>query len=1206
MLRLYTFGGLRIEQSGEYVRLPTRKADELLAYLITFAGRPHPRSTLLGVLWPDLPEDKARRRLSDALWRIRHVLGDHVVGTEEEIALNDALPYWADVAQFRAVVAQPRHTQPELTALQEALSLYTGPYLEGMYDDWVLLERERLRGLYVDALDYVVQQQKRNGDYHAALRTARRLVAVEPLHEVAHRELMRLYHLLGRDAEAVEQYRQCRDLLREALDVDPAPETEMLYQVLRRRGAPSASTAEAHLPAPARSSLPDLDTPPLVGREVERAALLGHLEAAARGRGELLLLEGEPGIGKSRLVDELVAGAHWRNIEVIQAQGAMDAALAFASFSAALAQALTPLRLRQLHRLLPHADLQMVAPLLPGLEGSGEATGMLQDLPPPEAHEQIQNALTSVILGLSRIVPCLWVIEDLPTIDAETLALLPRLYPRLVEARILLVLTGRCAELRERTAVWETLQALDRRRAFPRIGLSRLEKTDLRALLSRLLGADTPELTDRLMHESGGVPLYAVELFKIWRDKGYLSPTESGRWRWQGDPAETPSTRLGEEIIGHRLKHLSTEAQAVLQIAAAIGTEVEFNLLTDVCTTTSASPGPRQAERYLQASNELLHLGFLTETETGYRFSHEQVRRIVYDRLTAGERRRIHHRIALALENRQPRAHRTLARHFTEAGLRAPALHYLRRAAQEAETLFAHRTALSCHDALLSLLDHPRDRAARYDALRDRAKVLGWIGEREAQGRDLAEMLRLAEALADDARLADALHQRSEWHRLQGRYDAADEDAQAALEIYRALGDDHARADLLSQLGRNVIYTGDYARASTYFQEALTLYEELQDLDGQIGCLIGLAHVAEFEGDFERNLSYCQRSLALAQAAGDPRRTSHAFFAVGVTYHDLGDMEAARTHFQEALDLAEATGDRRRQGVSHLYLGVVAAEQDASAEAKRHLETARTLLDEVRDISWEGYACAALGRLALLQDDPVTAKAHLALAHRRCLELGERSYAVIHLSYLALAKLALGQKRCAWQDNLDAMEALEEIGPSGVEHPQRIYYNHARVAEATRHWAGARAALTQAAQIVKMRASRLGDETLRASYRKGLRVNRAIAEAVAKQPPPGRLRVRLARAEVPAHRRPEPDEMVTVIWTVDAGKADAAVREQGGKVALRRHRILRLLDEAEAANALPTVADLAGALDVSTRTLRADLAVLRAEGHPIQTRGHRA
>ena len=1212
MLRLYTFGGLRIERDGEPLHLPTQKARDLLGYLIVFRDRPHPRTALVGVLWPDLPEDKARRRLSDTLWRLRHVLGDYVQADERYVWLNEARPCRLDVAQFEAALSQ-EPARPAIAPLEAALALYHGPFLDGRYHDWALLERERLRGLYLEGLGRLLQHHKQVGAYAKALNVAQRLITVEPLHEAAHRELMRIYHLLGRDAEAIAQYHHFREILQEELSVAPAPETEVLYQVLSRRpAAPANHEAEIHLPASARSPTPKLDELPLVGREAERAALLDHLEAAASGHGGIVLLEGEPGIGKSRLARELVAGARWRNIEAIVARRPEEAPCSYGLFRASLAPMLTPLRTRQLARLIAPDHLRAVAPLFPLLAHVLTDLPPPAELPPPQAHERVHEALVALALSLARIMPCLWIWEDLQDADAESLALLPRLAPRLRERRGLILLTGRSAELRAAPKVWRTLQTLDRAGPLPRHTLSRLDREAIGALMEHLLGEaaedDNAALAEHLMRESGGVPLYLVETLKAWRDQALLRPDAGeqrppdGAWHWSGDaPAALPPS-LGEAIIGHRLAQLSSGAEQVLATAAVIGNDVDFDLLARVCAFPAPGAQRTAADPYLLTTNELLRLGFLEETDVGYRFSHAKVRQAAYGRLSRCERRRRHRKVAQALADLTPDQFERIAYHFEAAGQRDAARHYLSLAIEEARDLFAHRSALACYDRLLDLLTDPQ---ARYDALRDRAEVLGWIGDRAAQGRDIEEMLRLARALSDDVRVAGALHCRSEWHRLQGRYEAANADARAALEIYRRLGDDHARADLLSQLGRNVIYTGDDAQAAIYFRAALTLYEAMDDPDGQIGCLIGLAHVAEFEGDYMRNLSYCQRALALAESASAPRRTSHAYFAVGVTYYDLGDMDAAQTHFRAALRLAETMADRRRQGVSYFYLGMIALERGAFTTAQEHLDAAQERLREVHDISWAGSVRAALGRLALRQDDPATAKRHLEIAYRRCQTLGEESYAVVHLSYLARAELALEHRSRAWEQSLEAVADVE-AGHLEVEHPQRITYNHFFVAAATRHWAAARAALEKAAQIVDERAERITAPAFQATYRDGLSVNRAIAEALAKQPSSGQLRVRLARADVAAHRRPAPDEIVTVIWTVNAGAVDAALAQRQGQIALRRHRILRLLDEAQDAGALPTVADLAGALDVSTRTLRTDLAALRDRGHPAHTRGSRA
>lgn len=1206
MLRIYTFGGLRIEHGEQPLQLSTQKARDLLAYLITFRDRPHPRSVLADTLWPDLPEDKARRRLSDTLWRVRRALGDLVMANEERVWLNAEASHWLDVEEFeierQKASGKEQGAKSCILSLASCIQLYHGPFLDGLYHDWVLLEQERLQELYLETLNRLLEHHKQTGDYTEALSIAQQLVAAEPLHETSHCELMRLYHLLGRDLEAITQYHRCCEILREELGTLPAPETESLYQTLSGSAPAPSATPTAHLPTSAHYPTYDLDELPLVGRDAERSALLGLLEAATSGQGGVTLLEGEPGIGKSRLARELVAGARWRNVDAILTGTGEDTAPSYNLLVAALTPALTALRVRQLTHSVNPVHLQAVAPLLPPIAHAVADLPPLPDLPPPKAHERLQQAFVALILGLAHIAPYLWVLEDLQWADAETLSLLPLLLPRLKESRALLLLTGRSAELRANPIAWEILQALDRTAPFPRYTLTRLEADDIGSLVRHLLGESNPLLTDHLVQESEGVPLYAVEALKAWRDEDHLLPGERGGWQWRGDAPTAPSMQLGETIIGRRLSHLPPAAEEILAAAAAIGTEVDFDLLACICAPLGSTSDTVDSGLYSPATDDLLRLGFLTETDTGYRFSHEQVRRAVYQRLPPTQRQKLHRRVAQALEALFPEQFELLAHHHIAAGEREPAIHYLKRAAERSRELFAHQTTLAIYDRLLSLLTHAGDREARYDLLFDRAEVLGWIGECKAQRRDLEEMVNLTEALSDQVRLARALHARSEWHRLQGNYEAANEDARTALEIHRRQGDGHGQATLLTQLGRNLLRTDDCDRAATCFQEALPVHEAKGDLMGQIECLTGLAYIAQYRGDFPLTLTYYQHSLALAEAIDDIHMVSEMFSKIGITYVDLGDMDAAEAHLRRALQLAEASGDRRTYAITQVRLGHVALQRCAFEEARVYLQGALEMFRAVQDPHWMGLTLSVLGEVVLLLGDPVTAKEHLEAARRYDMEIGAGDNAAVDLSYLSRAEAALGDEAAAWEHSQQVVAKMEAEW-SGTEQMPEIYYNHFCVAQATRHWAAARAALEGAANLVDERAALISDPTWRESYLSGLRVNRAIVEALADQPPPGQLRVRLARADAPTHRRPTPDELVAVIWMVDAGEEDTALASQKGKVALRRHRLLRLLAEANAAGTLPTVTDLAGALDVSPRTIRAALAALRRQGHPVHTRG---
>jgi tetratricopeptide (TPR) repeat protein len=374
------------------------------------------------------------------------------------------------------------------------------------------------------------------------------------------------------------------------------------------------------------------------------------------------------------------------------------------------------------------------------------------------------------------------------------------------------------------------------------------------------------------------------------------------------------------------------------------------------------------------------------------------------------------------------------------------------------------------------------------------------------------------------------------------------------------------------------------------------------DLRSQLSCLSGLAAAAKMMGDYTRMLSYLQEHIALAETSGDPSRIGRALSNAGAIHYSLGDIEVAATFLQRALEFKEIAGDRRSTAFTLVYMGLMDAEHGAFEAAQTHLTTALETFREVQDAAWEGETLGMLGRLALWRDDPAAASELLQAAYQLYRDIGELAGTVGVLSFLALAKLALGDESAAWQHSQAAIDELEEAALE-VEHSQEIYYNHFRIAESTRRWAAARTALEKAARILEEQSERINDPVLQEKYRTGRRFNRDIAGALAGQPPPGRLRVRLARADAPTHRRPPPHELVTVIWTVDAGEEEVALAKRESKVALRRHRLLRLLAEAEAAGGLPAVADLAGALDFSPRTIRADLAALRRQGHTVYTRG---
>lgn len=244
LLKIHLFGHFQLDHAGHQDTVKvTRVIQGLLAYLLLYRHRIHPREVLAGLFWGDHREERARSCLSTALWRLRLVLeppntlkGTYLLTTPlGEVGFNRESDYWLDVAVFEDKVGSVLEKPSEqlrvhdVTDLQEALSLYTGDLLEGFYEDWALRERERLRALHLKSLRHLMRYWRRCGDFEAGLECGRQILAYEPLWEEVHREVMRLYVANGQKALAIKQYQTCCGILNKELGIAPMEETEALY-----------------------------------------------------------------------------------------------------------------------------------------------------------------------------------------------------------------------------------------------------------------------------------------------------------------------------------------------------------------------------------------------------------------------------------------------------------------------------------------------------------------------------------------------------------------------------------------------------------------------------------------------------------------------------------------------------------------------------------------------------------------------------------------------------------------------------------------------------------------------------------------------------------------------------------------------------------------------------------------------------------------
>jgi DNA-binding SARP family transcriptional activator/predicted ATPase len=325
-LQVSLFGPPQLNRDGDALHIPRRKTLALLAYLVTTC-RPHSRESLCGVFWPEDDPENARANLRRALSEIKQAIGGEVIDVDRsQVGVRPDGQIDLDVESFKQELARVKrhgHGSPAqcpacMAGLALAVDLYTGDFMAGFtlpdspaFDEWQFFEAESLRQALGQSLEALTAGHAGQGAYERAIEYGRRWLALDLLHEPAHRQLMRLYALAGRKEAALRQYAECARVLDEELGIEPGEETLALYQAIRsgQVGGPLPQTP-APQPAREKSSQPVVHNLPftsgsLIGRknELERiAALLGPDDPC-----RLLTLTGPGGTGKTRLAVEMAA-----------------------------------------------------------------------------------------------------------------------------------------------------------------------------------------------------------------------------------------------------------------------------------------------------------------------------------------------------------------------------------------------------------------------------------------------------------------------------------------------------------------------------------------------------------------------------------------------------------------------------------------------------------------------------------------------------------------------------------------------------------------------------------------------------------------------------------------------------------------------------------------------------------------------------------
>jgi class 3 adenylate cyclase/tetratricopeptide (TPR) repeat protein len=826
----------------------------------------------------------------------------------------------------------------------------------------------------------------------------------------------------------------------------------------------------------------------LVGRQAEVGVLARLLAEVQAGRRRVLLLEGEAGIGKSRLLAELERLARkggvawlegvgqsveqrtpyraWR--EVLSAYFGLDALRDIPDAAAE--------RRRRVHECVAAVDPALAerAPLLNDiLRLDLPETALTAGFDPRLRH----GSLTLLVVDLLRAAagaPLVLVLEDAHWLDSLSWELALAVARALYDRPLLLVLALRPLE-EPRQPEYEALVGLE---GAETLRLEAMPAEETSALAAARLGvapeALPPEVAALVRERAGGNPFFAEELAHVLRDSGAVA-VEGGACTIAGDlerlRQSVPDTVEG--VVLARIDRLPPEQQLTLKVAAVVGRSFLFRTLRDV--------HPRRVvEDLLHAHLDDLARRDLTplealEPELTYLFKHIITQQVAYDTLLFAQRRELHRAVAGWYERVYAADlslyYPLLVYHWNRAEDAEQEGGYARLAGEQAAAQYANAEAVAYLGRALELA--PESAASdRLALLLVREKVHGLLGDRESQRQDLEALEALAQALPAGPEQAEVALRRAFYAEVladyegciaaaraavdlarasgavdpeidgllrwgvalarQGKGDEAIPQVEAALAMARRHGLPKREADSLMDLGIVAMDQGHYDRARAMYEQALEIYRSLGDRRNEGSIYNNLGVVAYYQSDYAQAVARWEQCLQLSRLIGNSVNAGLCLNNLGAVTMEAADYAQARSYLEEALALNRTIGERRGEGMVLNNLGSVAMAQGDWDRARSSLEGALRINREIGYRLGEIVDLDHLGTLFLFLGGRAQASTCFQGALRLSREMGHRRGEAAALSNLARLDLARGEGTAAAEAQWQAVEIARELGDDGL------------------------------------------------------------------------------------------------------------------------------------------------------------------------------
>jgi DNA-binding SARP family transcriptional activator len=861
VVRFLVLGPVEARQGEHTLEISGGKPRALLSLLLLRAGEVVASERLVEDLWSGRPPASAGKLVQGYVSQLRRALGSDAVVTVGPGYVLQAGE--TDVAEFERLVQkadeQKQSPGKAVPTLRRALALWRGhPFADVAYEPWAQVEIARLEELRLVVIEELIERRIELGEAAQLVPELEARVREHPLRERLWSQLMLTLYRCDRQADALDAYRQARQALVDELGIEPTRRLRELEQAILRQD-PALDLIEASTDTKAQVGA-------FVGRERELEELYAGLHDAFQNTGRLFLLQGEPGIGKSRLAAELIGHARARGASVLIGRcweaGGAPAFWPWVQSLRSLVEDVEPARLRD------HlgAGAGEVAQLLPELRGRFPELTEASSLESEGARFRLFEAVTSFLRSAAQERPILLLLDDLHAADEPSLILLQFLARELPDSRVLILAAYRDIDPTLREPLVDTLAELGREPQTRRILLSGLAKPEVSQYIELVSGQPPNDGVVAVIDEQAeGNPFFLGEIARLLMAEGELAQAE-GR-----ELVISPSVR---DVVTRRLRRLSDECRALLGLASVLGREFEIEELSQLAGLSHESVLALLEEAIV----EMVVSDAPASTDGRLRFRHVLIRDALYAELGPARRASLHRRAGEALEtvySYELDAHLSeLAHHFlaaVPAGGTDKAIEYSSRAGDKAARLLAFEEASRLYDAALDLV---RDDQVRASLL-----------ERWARIAQQQERLQQARAALEEA-----------------------------AGLYRDIGRPLPAARVLTALS-NVLWRAGDPSKNEVLTEALALLQAEPPGPELVAALSEMAGHHAYDTAYSQAIAAAERALDLADelSLAEPAR---ALGYRGLARATLGEREGL-DDIRRALGLAVEQSQWRAAAVLH-------------------------------------------------------------------------------------------------------------------------------------------------------------------------------------------------------------------------------------------------------------------------------------------------